>query len=108
MKAVARLVTGEATTGPGEITFNLYASHQNEIAAELRNLANFQHNLFDWDLYNGTCIADHAKEVLEWGIAALNMEEYARGDYRCKGIGCTLVHFRALLNTAVLHCSIWL
>ena len=82
IKHVARLVTGRATSGPGETTFLHYYSNQNEINEELRNMPDFQFNMFDWDEYQGTAIGEAAAEVLRWAIAALQKEEYSRGDYK--------------------------
>ena len=87
LKHIMRLVSGRRTTGPGETIFIEYYNQQNEVREELAGLGPGGAGMrkFDWEMYQGAPLEQVANDALWWGIAALDTEEFSRGNYRSAG-----------------------
>ena len=79
-KHITRLLTGRATTGPGEVLFLKFYNSQNEISDLIR--PDLQLKKFNWDDYAGTSVAEVATFVRGWSEHELRTGSFQRGDYR--------------------------
>ena len=80
-KHVTRLVSGRKTTGVGETIFLKYKASYNELQAHLETDP-VPLKKFDWERYRGTPVEAVARRVLAWAQAALDRNQFARGDYK--------------------------
>ena len=79
-KHMVRLLTGGATTGPGEVLFMTFHAAQNAVQDLIRPDTVLK--CFSYQDYSGTPVYTVAEQVLGWGLHALRHERYSRGDYR--------------------------
>ena len=79
-KHMVWLLTGRATTGPGEGLFVKFHAAQNKVRDLMRPDTALKR--FSYEDYYGTPVCDTAHSVLDWGLAALDHERYSRGNYR--------------------------
>ena len=80
-KHVTRLVSGRKTTGVGETIFLKYKASYNDLQTHLKTDP-VPLKKFDWERYRGTPVEAVARRVLAWAQAALDRNQFARGDYK--------------------------
>ena len=80
-KHVTRHVSGRKTTGVGETIFLKYKAKFNELQEHLKDEP-VPFKRFNWERYKDTPVENLAKQVIEWGLAALELDHFARGHYK--------------------------
>ena len=78
---MTRHVSGRKTTGVGETIFLNYKAKYNEIQEHLKTEP-VPFKKFDWERYKDTPVENLAKQVIEWGIAALEKNQFSRNHYK--------------------------
>ena len=79
-KHVTRLLSGRATTGPGEVLFLKFYNAQNQIRDLIRPDTVLKK--FDWNQYEGTSIEELGFLIKRWSQRQLREGSFQRGDYR--------------------------
>lgn len=79
-KHLTRLLSGRATTGPGEVLFLKFYNAQNQIC-DLISPETILKKL-DYDKYDGTGVKRLADFTKDWAETELRIGSYSRGDYR--------------------------
>ena len=98
-KHVTRLLSGRATTGPGEVLFLKFYNAQNQIRDLIRPDTVLKK--FDWNQYEGTSIEELGFLIKRWSQRQLREGSFQRGDYRwflCKCVKSCHLYYKIMFR----------